>query len=97
MRCRCSIMILVGMFFLQQGCTTMMDSARNMGHQTKQFLSIKPGGYRDATEEEVDDWTEDVGREGRGNQPMEKDPDTWWRDLFMSEKARSIERNVGID
>jgi len=52
--------------------------------------------YRDETEEEDDEW-DFVGQEARGTQTRERDPDRWWHKWFMSEKARSIERNVGID
>lgn len=52
--------------------------------------------YRDPTDEENDEWAF-AGKEARGDRPRERDPDRWWRKYIMSPKARSIERNMGID
>lgn len=50
----------------------------------------------DMQDEEKDPWGF-VGKEGRQDLNMEKDPDPpWLRNLLTSEKARAIERNVGI-
>ena len=95
MRRYLSVVALAGLFVLPSGCV-LMDSAKELGRQTKKTFTFNPGGYRDVTEEETNDWTDAVGREGRANEPLEEDPDKWWVNLFMSEKARSIERNVGI-
>jgi hypothetical protein len=57
--------------------------------------SFTPTDQSDPTEEVVDDWSF-VGTEARGNQMLERDPDPWWQMNFMSDKARMIERNVGI-
>ncbi|MEZ6125956.1 MAG: hypothetical protein R3C49_22745 [Planctomycetaceae bacterium] len=38
-----------------------------------------------------------VGKEGRADQDRERDPDRWWQNLIMSQEARNIERNLGID
>ena len=47
-------------------------------------------------DEEEDEWGF-VGDEGRAEQPRERDPDRWWQNLIMSQEARNIERNLGID
>lgn len=95
MRRSLSLLFLAGLFALPSGCA-LMDATKEFGRQTKRTFTFRPGDYRDLTEEETNDWTESVGKEGRGNQPLEKDPDPWFANLFMSEKARSIERNVGF-
>ena len=82
-------------FFLQTGCV-FLEPLQEASRQT--FRSVKPKGsdYRNLTEEESDEW-DFVGTLGRGNQHREKDPDPWWKRYIMSEKARSIERNLGFD
>lgn len=53
--------------------------------------------YDDGTDK-VEEWVEEAGSEARGNREMEKQVDPLGlRDVFMSEKARSIERNLGIE
>lgn len=97
MRRLVSLVVLSGVPAMLSGCV-LVESVQDMGRQTQRVFTFRPADYRDLTEEETDDWTEDVGREGRGNQPMQKteEPD-WMRNLLSSEKARSIERNVGIE
>lgn len=51
----------------------------------------------DPTDQQNDAWVDEVGREARGSKTREKDPDPWWGKYFMSEKARSIERNFNVD
>ena len=39
-----------------------------------------------------------VGKEGRGELGYEKDPDPpWLRNLLSSDKARAIEKNLGVE
>lgn len=47
--------------------------------------------------EDADDEWGFVGKEGRADMDRERDPDRWWQNLIMSEEARHIERNLGID
>ena len=39
----------------------------------------------------------DIGVKAAGNRTNEKGADRWWRKYIMSEKARSIERKLGVD
>ena len=89
------LIVLGGLVACSSGCV-VIDSAKDMGRYTKQMFTFRPSDYRDATDEPQDDW-EFVGDEGRGNQPVQRDPDQWWRKWFMTEKARSIERNLGFE
>lgn len=52
-------------------------------------------GPKDFTEESEEEWKV-VGEEGRNGEPVEVDPDQWWRKHVMSEKAREIEENLGF-
>lgn len=60
-------------------------------------MAFNPGDQADWTDEEDPSWVVQAGEEARGDRQRQKDPDSWFRNNFMSEKARSIERNVGID
>ena len=51
----------------------------------------------DPTARQNDAWVDEAGREARGSKKREVDPDGWWWKYFTSEKARSIERNMGVD
>ena len=60
--------------------------------------AIKPstGDYDDGTDEVDEEWVRKAGIEARGDRPLEHDNDPF-RNLLMSPKARSIERNLGFD
>ena len=42
------------LLFIQTGCV-LMESAEEMGRQTKRMFTFRPHDYRDATEEETDE------------------------------------------
>ena len=96
MRCIAFFFVVGGLCVLQSGCL-LMEPVQEMGRQTRRMFTFRPGDYRDMTDEETEDWTNNVGREARANQRFEQDPDPWWGKWIMSAKARSIERNVGIE
>lgn len=54
-------------------------------------------GYDDGTDDS-EAWVEDAASEGRSGRAVEKQADPLGlRNVFMSDKARAIERNVGIE
>ena len=65
-------------------------------HATKRSAKLRAEDARDTTEDPQHQW-EFVGTEGRRGQNVEADPDQWWRKYIMSEKARSIEENLGYE
>lgn len=85
---------LIGLGLSLTGCE-LMHGGRELADETVRTLKPKSSDYRDTTEEESDEWAF-VGRDARGNRPREQDPDPWWQRFVMSEKARSIESNLGI-
>ncbi|MCG6156751.1 hypothetical protein [Rubinisphaera margarita] len=88
--------LLIVTLCLSTGCTQQLGM-RNMFKES--FASLKPDGkadYDDGTDDAEEEWIEEAGVEARGDRPMEKDNDPF-RDLLMSPKARSIERNLGIE
>lgn len=65
-------------------------------HQVKRNATPNADDRRDFTENTQEDW-EFVGKEGRSDQVVEKDPDQWYRKYILSEKAREIEENLGFE
>lgn len=89
------ILVCVAVLGLLSGCAMMREGADEAYSETTRTMKMKSGGYGDGTEELDEDWTF-VGEEGRADMEKEKEPDRMWWNFVMSEKARSIERNVGI-
>lgn len=55
-------------------------------------------GYDDGDERKTADWVENAGSEARQGRMVEKQLDPLGlREIFMSDKARSIEKNLGIE
>lgn len=60
------------------------------------FRSARSSGGESMLDHEYDDsWVREAGIEARGDRPLEHENDSF-RSL-MSPKARSIERNLGLD
>lgn len=87
--------------FLTLGCVPLCGCLlAEPIHQTWAFTknTFKPRGVNDVdTTEKVDHTWRGVADEGRRGHKVEKDPDQWYRNYFMSEKAREVERNFGIE
>ena len=78
------------------GCQSVIDSTRTSTRQITRQFTPSPHDYRSATDEKEDKWKE-FTREARAAHVAEKDPDPWYRRLFMSEKARQTESHLGVD
>lgn len=78
------------------GCG-IVPAVQDLGSYMKSRLKPRHADYTMGAEEESDAWVEDNLTVARETRHVTKDPDPWWKEYFMSEKARSIERNVGID
>ena len=90
-----AICLCAGVLPSLTGCL-LVEPWGNFWHDAT--ASLKPSGEdsRDYTEESQEQW-EFVGEEGRRGQEVEKDPDQWYREYILSEKARSIEENLGFE
>lgn len=77
------------------GCA-VKDMAQEAWFQTKQTLTPTSKGYLDPAENPTDDWSE-VREIGRGDAELVEDDPDWYREKFMSAKARDIEKNLGYD
>ncbi|HAH48037.1 MAG TPA: hypothetical protein DCM07_24920 [Planctomycetaceae bacterium] len=82
--------------FLVAGCNSVMRPITELNRETMQIFKPKPFDADWSGEEEIDQWSY-VGDEARGDRPKESDPDGWWQKYVMSNKARNIERNLGIE
>ena len=96
MRSLIMIVCLIWCLMIASGCT-LMDAGQDIARYTKQAFRPTTSDYRDTTEETGHDEWDFVSSEGRGDQERQRDPDRWWQDFVMSNKARHIERNLGID
>lgn len=83
----------IALVWFSTGCGLVESSRRTMSR----IAAVGTDDALDWTDEEAESWIEDAGREARGNQRREKDPDGALTRVLTSEKFRSIERNVGID
>ncbi len=82
---------------LTPGCAAW-NSTQQMFAQSVHALRPTTGNYSDPTAQSGDPWVQSAGVEARGDRPKEivNDP-LHLRNIFMSEKARDIERNMGIE
>lgn len=93
---RCALLAIVAGFLLPStGCTLLQHGKQSMVDMTR-LVRPKPHDGPVLPEDTEDPWGF-VGEEGRYDQERETDRDRWWRNLVMSEEARNIERNLGID
>lgn len=83
-------------FLFTSGCANVMKPLADINRETMQAFKPKPFDADWSGEDEIDQWSY-VGEEARGDRPVEHDPDPWWQKWVMSSKARSIERNLGIE
>ena len=76
------------------GCG-LMNAAKDITRESLKPMKMRPNDYRDTTSETEDEWTS-VGRTANTVRGVEKDEDPF-RKYMLSPKARSIERNFGIE
>lgn len=88
--------LLLALVAGSSGCA-LTQPLNSITRYAKDLFTFRGTDYVDPTEEEDDAWISEAGDEARGDRPREKDPDQWYKKYVMSEKARSIERNLGID
>ena len=92
---RGSVFALLACLFAGLSGCAMMNS---MSSYMKNTFSFSGTDYINPADEEDEAWVTELGEEARGDRPREKEPDPLGlKPLIMSEKARSIERNLGFD
>lgn len=89
----CGIVMMFA--FSMTGCA-IMKPITEATRESMKMMTPRAADYRDTSDDDIDDWGF-VGEEARGDRPKEGDPDPWWQKYIMSSRARSIERNLGIE
>ena len=80
--------------FSLTGCA-VIEAGNEMALFTWKAMKPRPTDYKSPFDDDGSEW-DSVGKDGRGDRKKEYDPDPWYQKYIMSEKANSIERNVGI-
>lgn len=97
MRSLLTMSLFCGALMFSAGCTVLgtvqgMAAATVEAFRPTSFDGFDPGS------ESSDPWVQQVGATARGHRPVEREPDPLGlKKYFMSEKARDIERNMGIE
>ena len=76
------------------GCG-LMQTTKSITRESMKPLKLRPNDRRDTTNDTEDEWSS-VGRTANTVRVVEKDSDPL-RKYLLSPKARSIERNFGIE
>lgn len=87
--------IVAALLVSSTGCT-VLDIGRDAAVRTTRMFRPNPRDMDDSSDDDEAQW-DFVGKEGRGDQAREVDPDPWFKKYIQSPKARSIERNLGVD
>jgi hypothetical protein len=93
---RVAVAMLILMSFAGLSGCRMMDSMSNYMKHT--FSFSKGTDYISGADEKDEAWITEAAAEARGDRPRETEPDPFGlKPYIMSEKAQSIERNLGFD
>lgn len=97
MQSRITNLLFCSVLLFSAGCS-VMSSMQGMAAKTMEAL--RPGSFDgwDPGSESTDPWVQQAGAEARGDRPMQTEYDPLkLRQYLMSDKARDIERNMGIE
>ena len=94
---RSRLMLLSGFLIGLQltGCS-MVESPRTAMRRMTRTFTPNPVDIGEDVDEDDGQW-DFVGDEGRADYDRERDPDPWFGKYIISDKARAIERNLGVD
>ncbi len=90
------ILLLASLIGLQLAGCAMVESPRSAMRRMTRTFTPRPTDIGEDAAEDDGQW-DFVGDEGRVDYDRERDPDPWWGKMFVSDKARAIERNLGVD
>ena len=96
-----TILFLICCGFGVSGCG-VVQATRQMAESTRKSYVPHPNGPRDDVNDDnsgEDDDTEKImlGARAASGVQSSKEPDKWWYDYVMSDEARSIERDLGVE
>ena len=89
-----AVWLCVALSVCLPGCG-LMQTAKNVTRESMKPMKLRSSDYRNPTDETQDEWTS-VGHTANAIRGIEKDNDPL-RKYMLSPKARSIERNFGIE
>jgi hypothetical protein len=90
-------LVLCLVLIASAGCA-VMSTMREVTSQTVEALRPSSFDGWDPGSETSDPWIQQAGAEARGDRPVEKEYDPLGlKKYVMSDKARDIERNMGIE
>ena len=89
------LLLLAVLITTTVGCH-LVESPKSAARRMKRTFTPNPTDWDTGASDDAGEW-DFVGDEGRAGQTREKDPDPWFGKYLMSDKARSIERNLGHD
>lgn len=89
------ILCLTLLLLATTGCS-LVESPKSATRRFTRMFTPNGRDWSDPAHEDHGEW-DFVGDEGRAEFGREQDPDPWYGKHLMSDKARSIERNLGID
>ncbi len=90
--CRLIAVAWLGVFVT--GCG-LVQTTKEVSHESMKMFRPKPNDYRDPTSETEDVFSE-LGKSAQSMRPAEKSNDPL-RKILLSPKAQSIERNLGVE
>ena len=90
------IMLTAGLIALQLAGCAMVESPRVAMRRLTRTFTPRPTDIGEESDEDDGEW-DFVGDEGRADYDRERDPDPWFGKYIISDKARAIERNLGVD
>lgn len=96
-RLDCLTRVVAGLAFVATACLGIGCATDDSGIMHESFRIFRPreSDYRDETQEVDEEW-DSVGKAARSDRPLENEHDPL-KELFMSPKAKSIERSLGYE
>lgn len=93
---RPQMLVFAGILVVSLAGCAMVESPASASRRMKRMFTPNPKDWDSEAGDDEGEW-DFVGDEGRGQSERERDPDPWFKKFLMSDKANSIERNLGID
>lgn len=90
------IFLMTSLIGLQLAGCAMVESPRSAMRNMTRTLTPRATDEWEDIDKDDGEW-DFVGGEGRADCDRERDPDPWFGKYFVSDKARAIERNLGVD
>ena len=89
-------LVIFGFLAITISVCSLVEHPKSAMRRMTRMFTPNPEDWDKDADADAGEW-DFVGDEGRGDQVRERDPDPWFKKHLMSEKANSIERNLGID